>query len=84
MTETITQKIKTAAAGTKETAVEVFKLGMMGLITIWAMAIVAFIAWHVFNQSEIDKNTAWFWSFITTVISSLFLSINYLFKRNQK
>ena len=76
MTE-LKRKALTAKNITKEALYRAFE----GILTLWALSLVSFIAYRVVTPENFAKPSAGLWSVVTLLITSLFVIIHSRFKK---
>ena len=52
-----------------------------GILIIWALSVITYFAWMIIKPENIAQADAGFWSFVTLMITSLFVIIHSRFKK---
>lgn len=73
----IVNKAAKAKSWTKEALYEAFD----GILIIWALSVVTYLVFRIIKPEYIAHADAGFWSFVTLMITSLFVIIHSRFKK---
>lgn len=76
MTE-IKNKVKEVKNAVKFSLYQAFD----GILIIWALSVVTFLAFRIIKPEYIANADAGFWSFVTLMVTSLFVILHSRFKK---
>lgn len=80
MTE-LKNKIQAKASKAKQAVRVSIYQAFDGILIIWALSVITYFAWAIIKPEYIAQADAGFWSFVTLMITSLFVIIHSRFKK---